>query len=520
MRPTLPSSVTRSALCLGIAWLAISACGGDTVQEVVPSIRVRATHVDEANKPLLDFGPVPVLIAETLLLEIENVGRADLRIEDLRIETEGETFFLREALETELIPGGTSIEVPVSFRPPAVDDFEGVLIVQSNDRRNPEVRVAMEGSGSTVGAVAYDPDELDFGIVGEWTQETRTLRLRSVGTAPLLIEAARLSEDTDPAFQIVGSTREVRLPPPQDGLPGGEVALSVSCSPTGVTEGEEIGGTLHLTTTDPKRREIAIPLIARINRAPIAEFSIGVENRVAYGAVQLDATASHDPDGHEPLSYVWRVHRQPAGATVDFSDPTSPTPTFTTDTPGEYVIGLDVEDALGLPCYPPDGELLSPCATQTMQIRSEDDIVIQVSWNKGTDLDLHLLEEGEALYGERDCFWANTQPDFGEPGPADDPRFVRETLQGPGAEDIFFSRPSPGRYEVAVVFDNAHEEIRNPETTATLKVYVFGELAAERTKVLPYPGVVWRALTIEWPSQDIETIDIIDDLSANEVGAP
>lgn len=510
----MTSRISRNlstAALLGTLCFGLIACGDTEVQQVVPSIRVRATHVDEKKAPLVDFGPNPVLIPSSRIIEIENLGRADLSIDALVIETEDEVFSLGEDLAGTKIPGGSSVELEVVFTPAELAAYKGALIIRSNDKKNPAVQVGVEGEGSTIGKLAYDPDVIDFGIVGEWTQATRTVRLRSVGTAPLLVGGAALGEGSSPAFAILGSSGSTRLPPPSDDLPGGEVSLTLSCAPTDETEGAEIEGVLTLQSTDPEQRDVQIPVRAKINRAPIADFEMGVEGRFPYGAIAMDGSASHDPDGHDPLRWTWRIHRQPAGANASFSDPSSPTPTFTTDTPGDYVIGLDVEDALDLPCRPASGDPTEPCATKALQIRSEDDLVIELVWDKGTDLDLHLVEEGGEFLTEDDCFWANPSPDFGEVGnPEDDPLFAKEAIKGPGMEEIVFTRPSPGRYMPAVVF--AQElGAPNPSTTATLKIHMFGVQVAERTVTLDYAGQMWKPLIIDWPTGEIEFIDEFTD---------
>lgn len=83
----------------------------------------------------------------------------------------------------------------------------------------------------------------------------------------------------------------------------------------------------------------------RPNQAPIA--NAGADQTVFVGSVvQLDATASSDPDG-DPLTFSWEFVSVPTGSTAALSDPTSPTPTFTADLQGEYVLELRVDDGRG-----------------------------------------------------------------------------------------------------------------------------------------------------------------------------
>jgi subtilisin family serine protease len=78
------------------------------------------------------------------------------------------------------------------------------------------------------------------------------------------------------------------------------------------------------------------------NRPPSAD--AGPDRTVFVGeTVQLDGTGSSDPDG-DPLTFRWAFVAKPQSSAAKLSDPTSPTPTFIADFPGEYVLKLTVDD--------------------------------------------------------------------------------------------------------------------------------------------------------------------------------
>lgn len=492
--------------CLALAW---SACSNDPVQKVQPAISVEATHVDEDGGKLLDFGPVPVLLKKTLPLTITNLSRAPLTIHELSLESEtGDVFTLGEDLNGTTLRGGESVEVAVTFRPSGQAPFQGKIRISSNDPGKKLVEVGVDGEGSTIGKAEIDPRRLDFGMVGEWTQEVRNVRIASVGTAPLLIESIELVEGSSPAFMVLGSTRPTELPPPSGGAPGGEVLLPVACAPTAATEGESFTGQLRIVTTDPELREVIIDLSATVNRAPFAIFSVDPSNHAPNLPIRVDASESFDPDGHEPLEFEWRVFRQPLGTTADFEDRRAPITNFIVSEPGDYEIGLVVWDAHGLSCRTIEGSDLMPCAKEHLPILSEDDLIVTLVWTHPiTDLDLHLLDTGAEMFSPKDCYWDNRTPDFGFQGDtSDDPRFTKESLKGFGPEEIILSKPSGGSYKVVVDYAKANGAA-DPLTDAIVRVYVYGKLEAEMRATLELPGQQWEVLEIEWPSGVLTEID-------------
>jgi len=78
------------------------------------------------------------------------------------------------------------------------------------------------------------------------------------------------------------------------------------------------------------------------NSRPVA--NAGPDQEVAIGGtVTLDGTGSTDKEG-KPLTYSWSLTQKPTGSAAVLSDPASPTPTFTADVGGDYVIELVVND--------------------------------------------------------------------------------------------------------------------------------------------------------------------------------
>jgi chitinase len=77
------------------------------------------------------------------------------------------------------------------------------------------------------------------------------------------------------------------------------------------------------------------------DRPPIAH--AGPDQSISHGVtMHLNGGLSSDPDG-DPLSYAWTVVSRPSGSEATLVDPTTATPSLTTDLPGTYQVRLVVE---------------------------------------------------------------------------------------------------------------------------------------------------------------------------------
>jgi len=494
--------------------MALAACGDAKVQKVGPAIRVIATHEGPNKEKLLDYGPVPVLHQEVKTLIVSNEGRAPLTIGAVTVETGSGAFRSPVLTEPVLVPPGAETEIDVTFQPPDEGDFTGTLTIEHTDENTGTVTVLLQGTGSTVGRIEVEPRALDFGRVGVRTQVTRTVTIRSVGTASLVVESIELAGA--PEFSLLGSTSTpAEIPGPDGAVPGGTVALVVACAPTEATTADTLDGTLTIRSTDPAEREIVVTLTGTVNEAPVAVIGETSGVPAPGDPVALDGTESHDVDGDEPLEFLWRVYNKPLGSEAYIDDPSSRTPNLISDMPGRYVVGLDVADSAGLSCLHPDDNPAVPCATREIVVKPADDLYFELVWNHvDTDFDLHLVEQGFGLFSTKDCYYGNATPDFGtEFDATDDPRLTRDDLRGFGPERIVFSKPPDGgKFDVAVVFAKTNGALE-PSTDVTLRVFVYGVLEAEMTRRLDTAGQRWDVLSIEWPSAVMTPIDTVQMLS-------
>lgn len=203
--------------------------------------------------------------------------------------------------------------------------------------------------------------------------------------------------------------------------------------------------------------------------------------------IQVDASASSDPDGDE-LIFEWTLAVKPEGSEAEMQDRASAVSRFTPDVEGEYGAFVTVFDSTGLfseACRVAATVFVLPPPPR--DIDEDVGLRIELNWdNAGDDLDLHLLQPGgmlEDVAGGTDCFYATCAgggPDWGVPTEvADDPLLIEDDVNGTGPEIIYLEAPGPGVFR-AVVHDYPGAP-PDGATTADLVVFWDGvEVASDQ----------------------------------------
>jgi hypothetical protein len=463
--------VKRAALCCVL----LLACGRTQISAATPQALVDTTTID--------FGSTPVLFPVQRTLAIRNVGFAILHVAGAAVAGAA---FSGSSSSLDLAPG-TTFSLPLTFTPPSTGAFQGTVTITFADSVS---TVALIGTGTEAGAVAVAPLSLDFGRVGEGRTVTRALTVSSAGPADLFVDSLGFTAGSSAAFGYVGSVTT-----PAVLKAGAELQLAVHFSPTPDTQ--LTASALAIVTADPAQPVVQVPLQAQINRAPVAIASGSVAGAApqvnlvtaAVGAVvQLDGSASNDPDGDLPLTFTWTLTTQPDGSAAALSSATSPQPVLALDVPGIYSLQLEVDDSTGLPSFAParlDLEALSPVALQ-----------VELTWDQlDPDLDLHFLQTGAALNSAGDCYWANPSPSFG-------PHHDGDALVGYGPELVEWQTPAAGSYDLQVVYSADHAAAK-PATNAQLRIFSQGVLVGVLTHAFAAKGEIWTAGTLAWPSATV-----------------
>jgi hypothetical protein len=440
-----------------------------------------------------------VLNQKRIEIPLTNVGRAKMTVSNIAL-TKDDGIFRIES-KPEVVESGLTENIVVVFTPLAEQAYEDTLVFETDDEENLRLELTLTGTGSTRAIIEVQPAMLDFGRVAECASTVQLITILSKGTADLVIEEIAFTEGSSPAFSFVGSVRPATVKTVDaNGLPG-QIQITVRVSAAAGSTGALTGG-VKIRSTDPEQRELIIPLTATVNQAPIPLIA-PLGNGAPGQRITLDGAGSMDPDGDAPITYKWTIRSKPLASSTTIAAPENATTEMTLDAmvPGAYEVQLDVTDSTGAKSCQP--------ARATVVASPAQKLLVEMFWdNPGTDLDLHVLRNNMALLGSLpdDCFYQNRAPDWGVVGDTmDDPALVRDALTGYGPEVFGYVNPVDGTYRVAVKYEN---ELLSPmpSSRVTVRVYLFGVLKAEASKVLEQRGNIWEVVDVTWPSGDVTVL--------------
>lgn len=465
------------------------ACGRPGTQRVKPELSPPAQ--------MLDFGKIPVLNVKQATVPLLNVGRGTLTVKSVSLKGGDQGFAVVSSPMT--VESGQTNNITVSFEPMAEMTYTDVLQFDSDDESNPHYEVTLTGTGSTKAGISVDPPSIDFGRVGECSSALQAFTITSTGTADLIINDISFVDGGSPEFSFVGSTKTPATVKAMDstGSPG-EIQITVKYT---VPMGETMpaAAKIHIASTDPDHPEILLDVTGSPNRAPVPVIA-PLMNGSPGATIPLDGTGSMDPDGDSPITYLWTLRSKPISstATIDPDDQPLTSVHLDDNLPGAYEVQLDVTDAQGVKSCTP--------ARATVVATPAEKLLVEMFWdNSVTDLDLHVLRTTSSQISKApdDCYYANKTPDWGMPGPMDDPALELDALTGYGPEVFGYVNPIDSTYRVAVVFASEHLST-TPASTATVRVYLFGVLKAEYSKTMMHAGETWTVADVTWPSGMIQ----------------
>jgi hypothetical protein len=153
----------------------------------------------------------------------------------------------------------------------------------------------------------------------------------------------------------------------------------------------------------------------------------------------------------------------------------------------------------------------------------DKDLHIQLVWSTpsdphendefGTDVDLHFRHEraGDG-WGEGaqsfDCYFRNKTPEWGVPGPADNPTLDIDDTNGAGPENVNLGEPEIGvSYDIGAIYFRTQSTFGDPmadrrlehASYVTVRLYARGELILEfLAKEMTGLRQLWHVATLTW----------------------
>lgn len=440
----------------------------------------------------VSFGETPVLFPVRRTLLLTDGGQVPLHLSNARIVADAASAFSTAGVPSQINAGGT-FELALLFRPPAHGSYTAKLLFDTDDPASPTVTVPLEGTGTITSALEARPSPIDFGRVGEGQSAAREVTIKSVGLADLYLGAVGFSPETPDAFGVVGSVKAPLT------LPVGQsITFAVRFSPM---PGFSLGRpALRLESSDPVHPILDVPILADVNRAPVAVALGRLGNDAPHAGpidapvgavVGLDALSSRDPDGDVPLKFAWSIAQRPQGSAATIGSASAGQTSILIDVPGSYSVLLQATDATGLASVTP--------ARLDIRGLPPEQLLVELVWDKlPPDLDLHFLEDGRERGSDGDCSWTNPSPQWTSGSPEQNPRYLGDKLAGYGPEQVAWKIPAEGRYRIDVVYKDDHGQ-RDPSTTAHVRVYAFGQIIAELSHLFARKGEAWTAGFVEWP---------------------
>ncbi|HSP79477.1 MAG TPA: choice-of-anchor D domain-containing protein, partial [Myxococcaceae bacterium] len=164
----------------------------------------------------LDFKRVAVFDGREAEVVLRNVGRTRLVVDEVWVEGSAGAWrveFTHEGPHA-LVPGG-ACPLRVGFTPQVAGELPGTLVVRSDSRRAPLVRVPLMGLGVDARA-QVSPRRLDFGRIEAGSTKTLHLTVSNatdlpVEVTPSLVGADRDEFSVEPVTLGPGEAREVPL---------------------------------------------------------------------------------------------------------------------------------------------------------------------------------------------------------------------------------------------------------------------------------------------------------------------
>jgi len=503
---------------------------------VTPTLFVTSESLISTFPNSLDLGTVVPGQTNEAQLTISNIGEAPLLISSGTLEGDPGFIFDTSVFPASVLPGGKMV-ITVGFATDTPGLQKGSLVLDNNSQNKPIRSIPLLGIGASP-CLAVDPPVLDFGGAYPPANVNLPVTIRSCGDLPVTVESIDLLNPDGAPFQL--NAAPLPQPPPFTLQPTEEAFFNIAFTPAVASAVDADGlpipetATVAIGTNAPKPiKEVPIQGFAAPGGCPIAIPTV-VEGGIVTpnSTITLSANQSFGAFG-VPSLVSWGAASLPNGETAQAFLPAADAHEVTYDVggPGTYTFELRVFDQAnedGLAC----GDAGNPCTQVipgctpgfvSVEVKDAIPLIFELVWDtpgdpnqsdtgagKGADLDLHV-HNGTGTKDDydqdgvadswfdilADCYWLDSSPDWGAPGPDDDPLLSQEDADGQGPERIEYANPVPGStYTLGAHYWSDYEF---GSSVVTMRIYLFEELAWEVTDIVLESGDLFEAATVTWP---------------------
>ena len=302
-----------------------------------PETNIRNLTAIAAVAPeLVDFGDVVVLEPAVQQVFISNVGKRDLEL-TMTLDGGKGAYVLTET--EAIVPSDETFTVAIGFLPETFLDYEATLTIESNDEDNPVLTIPVIGVGVDAPRPDIDvqPVVLDFGYVNAGFPSVQFLEIHNTGTADLHLLAA--AQEGSGAFELTTDPSYGTV------APGASTPVILTYNPIN-SDGDS--GTIRLGSDDIDEPEVQITLLG--NGGGNFNYPVPVIDCPGTAGppelITLDGSASYDPDGNEPLDYIWLMTFRPQGSQGYVSNLITDTTDLWADIAGDYEVQLQVINSI------------------------------------------------------------------------------------------------------------------------------------------------------------------------------
>ncbi|MEW6431490.1 MAG: choice-of-anchor D domain-containing protein [Myxococcota bacterium] len=200
--------MSRSPVLRGLAALALFTFAGSCNCGRAPSLTKSESSLALASD-VLDFGVVIEGTSKAAKFRVDNTGRAAVGVSAaMKAGSSGE-------FELGVVPPTVEaqgfIEVLVTYTPVGPGEDEGFVDIQSAQPDTLPLTLRLHG-GPIAPAIAFEPDPVDFNP-STLLLETKTAKVKSVGTSALNVRAIGVAANGNPDFSVAPPMLPARLLP-------------------------------------------------------------------------------------------------------------------------------------------------------------------------------------------------------------------------------------------------------------------------------------------------------------------